>query len=139
MSGRSPVPAPAGGAVVPPALLRHPRSALTWVAIAVIGLGALVIAALFVAFGGLGPVALVTFLAALAFPLILLVIFWLDRYEPEPGRYRLAAIGWGGVIAVILSFVVESAAALVTGNESFASFAIVAPVVEETGDRKSVV
>ena len=133
MSGRSPVPAVVGGAVVPPQLLRHRRSALTWVTVAVLGVGALVIAALFVAFGGLGPVALVTFLAALAFPVILLVIFWLDRYEPEPGRYRLAAIGWGGVVAVILSFVVESAASLVTGTESFASFAVVAPVVEETG------
>lgn len=133
MSGRSPVPVPVGGAVVPPALLRHPRSALTWVTTVVLGLGALVIAGIFVAFGGLGPVALVTFLAALAFPVILLVVFWLDRYEPEPARYRLAALGWGGVVAVILSFVVESAAAIVTGNESFVSFAIVAPVVEETG------
>ncbi len=133
MSGRSPVPAPVGGAVVPPALLRHPRSALTWVTTAVLGVGALVIAGLFVAFGGLGPVALVTFLAALAFPVILLVIFWLDRYEPEPGRYRLAAIGWGGVVAVILSFVLESAVALAAGSESFASYAVVAPVVEETG------
>ena len=64
MSGRSPVPAAGGGAGVPPALLRRPRSALTWVTVAVLGVGALVIAALFVAFGGLGPVALVTFLAA---------------------------------------------------------------------------
>jgi protease PrsW len=136
MSGRAPVPAgglPGGGLVVPPDLLRHRRSALTWVAIVVLGLGALVIAGIFVVFAGPGPFALVTFLAALAFPVILLVIFWLDRYEPEPTRYRLAAIGWGGVVAVILSFVLESAAALVAGNESFASFAIVAPVVEETG------
>jgi RsiW-degrading membrane proteinase PrsW (M82 family) len=99
----------------------------------VLGVGALVIAGLFVAFAGPGPFALVAFLAALAFPVILLVVFWLDRYEPEPTRYRLAAIGWGGVVAVILSFVLESVAALVAGNESFASFAIVAPVVEETG------
>jgi RsiW-degrading membrane proteinase PrsW (M82 family) len=136
MSGRAPVPAgrlPGSGLVVPPALLHRRRSALTWVTIVVLGLGALVIAGIFVAYAGPGPFALVTFLAALAFPLVLLVIFWLDRYEPEPTRYRLAAIGWGGVVAVILSFVVESAAALVAGNESFASGAIVAPVVEETG------
>jgi RsiW-degrading membrane proteinase PrsW (M82 family) len=136
MSGRAPVPAgglPVRGLMVPPALLHHRRSALTWVTIIVLGLGALVIAGIFVAYAGPGPFALVTFLAALAFPLILLVIFWLDRYEPEPTRYRLAAIGWGGVVAVILSFVLESAAALVAGNESFASFAIVAPVVEESG------
>lgn len=136
MSGQVPVPAgrlPGGGMVVPPALLHRRRSALTWVAIVVLGVGALIIAGLFVAYAGPGPFALVTFLAALAFPLILLVIFWLDRYEPEPTRYRLAALGWGGVVAVILSFVLESAAALVTGNESFVAFAIVAPVVEETG------
>lgn len=136
MSGRFPVPAgrvPGAGMIVPPALLRRRRSALTWVAILVLGLGGLVIAGIFVAYAGPGPFALVTFLAALAFPLVLLVIFWLDRYEPEPTRYRLAALGWGGVVAVLVSFVLESAAALVTGNESFASFAIVAPVVEETG------
>lgn len=136
MSGRAPVPAgpvPGGGLAVPPALLHHRRSKLTWVTIIVLGLGALVIAAIFVVVAGPGPFALVTFLAALAFPLILLVIFWLDRYEPEPARYRLAAIGWGGVVAVILSFLLESAAALVTGNESFVSYAIVAPVVEESG------
>ena len=136
MSGLVPVPTgrpPARGMVVPPALLHARRSALTWVAIAVLGVGALVIAGIFVAYAGPGPFALVTFLAALAFPLILVVIFWLDRYEPEPTRYRLAALGWGGVIAVILSFVVESVASLVTGNEAFVSGAIVAPVVEETG------
>ena len=136
MSGPVPVPTgrlPGAGLVVPPVLLRRRRSALTWVAIVVLGLGALLIAGIFVAVAGPGPFALVTFLAALAFPLILLVVFWLDRYEPEPTHYRLAAIGWGGVVAVILSFVAESAVALVTGNESFASFAIVAPVVEETG------
>ena len=135
MSGRAPVPAarlPGGGLVVPTALLHHRRSALTWVTIIVLGLGALVIAVVFVAYAGPGPFALVAFLAALAFPLIVLVIFWLDRYEPEPGRYRLAALGWGGVVAVILSLVLESAASLVAGNESFASYAIVAPVVEET-------
>jgi RsiW-degrading membrane proteinase PrsW (M82 family) len=136
MSARVPVPAgpaPGGGMVVPPALLHRRRSALTWVTVAVLGLGALVIAGIFVAVAGPGPFVLVTFLAALAFPLIVLVIFWLDRYEPEPARYRIAALGWGGVVAVILSFVLESAASLVTGSESFASFAIVAPVVEETG------
>ena len=134
MSG--PVPAPVGPgtvAVVPEALLHHRRSALTWVTTVVLGVGALVIAGIFVAVAGPGPFALVTILAALAFPLIVLVIFWLDRYEPEPARYRLAAIGWGGVVAVILSFVLESAASLVTGGESFATFAIVAPVIEETG------
>ena len=136
MSGRAPVPTgpgPGGAVVVPAVLLHHRRSALTWVAVVVLGLGALVITGIFVAVAGPGPFVLVTFLAALAFPLILLVIFWLDRYEPEPTRYRLAAIGWGGVVAVILSFVIESAASLVTGDESFATYAIVAPVVEETG------
>ncbi len=134
MSGPVPVPAgPGTVSVVPPALLHHPRSALTWVTTVVLGLGALVIAGIFVAYAGPGPFALVTFLAALAFPLILLVVFWLDRYEPEPSRYRLAALGWGGVVAVILSFVLESAVSLVTGDASFATFAIVAPVIEETG------
>ena len=137
MSGPAPVPyGPPPGFRAPPvpaALLHRPRSALTWVTMVVLGLGALAIAIVFTLLGGPGPIVLVTFLAALAFPLVILVIFWLDRYEPEPARYRLAALGWGGVVAVVLSFVAEQLLFALPGSSTFVDTAIIAPVVEELG------
>src|ERR671913_1366402 len=80
---------------VPPELLRRRRSPLTWVTMIVLGLGALVIGVLIVLSGGPIPTLITTVLAAISFPLLILVLFWLDRYEPEPARYRLAPTGRG--------------------------------------------
>src|SRR5215210_2872684 len=118
---------------IPPQLLHHRRSALTWVTMIVLGLGALAIAVLIVLAGG--PVAslITTLLAAISFPLLILVLFWLDRYEPEPARYRLAAIGWGAVVAVTLSVVAEQLLFALPGTNSFIELAVLAPAVEEAG------
>src|SRR5215210_8148103 len=137
MTGPAMVPAgPYGVATVPPVppqLLRRRRSPLTWVAMIVLGLGALAIAVLIVLTGG--PVAslVTTLLAAISFPLLILVLFWLDRYEPEPARYRLAAIGWGAVVAVALSVVAEELLFAVPGTNTFTETAVIAPAVEEAG------
>jgi hypothetical protein len=74
---------------------------------------------------------LTTTIAALSFPLLILVCFWLDRYEPEPGRYRLAALGWGGVAAVVLSFIAEQLLFSVPGTDTFVDTAVIAPFIEE--------
>lgn len=125
---------PAGpGGVVPPALLRRRTSTLTWVTMIVLGLGALAIAVVLFLTGGPGALVLTTLLAALSFPALIAVCFWLDRYEPEPGRYRLAALGWGAVIAVLLSFVAEQLLFSVPGTTTFVDTAVTAPVVEELG------
>jgi RsiW-degrading membrane proteinase PrsW (M82 family) len=135
--GMSPGPAGPYGAPavppIPPQLLRRRRSPLTWVTMIVLGLGALVIAILIFLTGG--PVAslITTLLAAISFPLVILVLFWLDRYEPEPARYRLAAIGWGGVVAVVLSVVAEQLLFALPGTSTFIDTAIIAPIVEEAG------
>ena len=130
-----PAMVPAGGYVpaVPTALLRRRRSPLTWVTMIVLGLGALVVAILIVLTGG--PVAsLITIvLAAISFPVLILILFWLDRYEPEPARYRLAALGWGGVVAVVLSFLAEQLLFAVPGTSDFIDTAVTAPIVEEAG------
>jgi RsiW-degrading membrane proteinase PrsW (M82 family) len=137
MTGPAMVPAgPYGAAAVPaipPQLLRRRRSPLTWVTMIVLGLGALVIAILIVLTGG--PVAslITTLLAAISFPVLILVLFWLDRYEPEPARYRLAAIGWGAVVAVTLSVVAEELLFSLPGTNTFTETAIIAPIVEEAG------
>jgi protease PrsW len=64
---------------------------------------------------------------------MILVCFWLDRYEPEPARYRLAALGWGAVAAVVFSFLGEQLVFGLSGTNEFINVAIAAPVVEELG------
>jgi RsiW-degrading membrane proteinase PrsW (M82 family) len=119
--------------VVPPGLIRRRRSVLTWVTMIVLGLGALAIAAVVFLSGGPVGGLVVTLLAALSFPLLIAVCFWLDRYEPEPGRYRLAALGWGGVVAVGISLVAEQLLFGVPGTTELIDLAVTAPLVEELG------
>jgi protease PrsW len=137
MSGPAMVPAGPHGypAVppVPPELLRRRRSPLTWVTMIVLGLGALLIGILILLSGGPVATLITTLLAAISFPVLILILFWLDRYEPEPARYRLAALGWGGVVAVAFSLIAEGFLFAVPGTNSFVDTAITAPLVEEAG------
>lgn len=118
---------------IPPALLRRRTSVLTWVTMAVLAAGALLIGLLLLLTGGPVAAVVTTLLAAVSFPLLIAVCFWLDRYEPEPGRYRLAALGWGAVVAVILSFVAEQVLFSLPGTSDFLDTALLAPLVEEFG------
>jgi RsiW-degrading membrane proteinase PrsW (M82 family) len=118
---------------MPPELLRRRRSPLTWVTMVVLSLGALAIAVLIVLTGGPVATLITTLLAAISFPLMILVLFWLDRYEPEPARYRLAALGWGGVVAVAFSLIAEGLLFSLPGTTTFVDTAIIAPLVEEAG------
>ena len=124
-------PRPAMLPAAPAALLRRPRSALTWVTTIVLGLGGLVIAILIFLLGGPAGALIATLLAAISFPVMILICFWLDRYEPEPARYRLAALGWGAVAAVALSFVGEQLVFGLSGTDEFVNLVLGAPVVEE--------
>ena len=117
----------------PPGLLRQRRSPLTWVTMIVLGLGGLLLAILIVLSGGPVPSLITTLLAAISFPLLVLILFWLDRYEPEPGRYRLAAIAWGGIVAVALSLIFEGLLFEIPGTTTFIDTAVIAPLVEEAG------
>ncbi len=63
--------------------------------------------------------------------MLILICFWLDRYEPEPAGYRLAALGWGAVAAVVLSFLAEQFLFGLPGTNEFVAAALGAPVVEE--------
>jgi protease PrsW len=99
----------------------------------VLGVGALVIGLLLILNGGPAELLLITILAALSFPLLILICFWLDRYEPEPARYRLAALGWGGVVAVSLSLVAEQVLFALPGTSTVIDTTVTAPLVEEFG------
>ena len=69
--------------------------------------------------------------AFIPLPLLWLSYWWLDRYEPEPRRYKFAAFVWGGVIAVAaaLSLQLYIQATWDLSDETMASF--VAPATEE--------
>lgn len=60
---------------------------------------------------------------------VLPVLTWLDRLEPEPFRSRLHAVLWGATVAGLLSGVVNSGVAYVFG-EAWAAVAS-APLIEE--------
>jgi protease PrsW len=131
-SGVVPVGTP-GRVDVPRALLRQARSPLSWVSMVVLGAGALVLGLLLFVNGGPADLLLTTILAALSFPLLILICFWLDRYEPEPARYRLAAVGWGGVVAVSLSLLAEQVLFALPGTSTVIDATVTAPLVEEFG------
>lgn len=69
--------------------------------------------------------------ALIPLPLLWLAYWWLDRYEPEPRRYKIAAFVWGAVVSVALALVLEIwiQNQWDLSDETMASF--VAPAVEE--------
>ena len=73
------------------------------------------------------PVSVVAGLVPLA--IVLPVIAWLDRVEPEPRASRAHALLWGGTVAVLGAVIVNTIVAVVAGD--VASMVLSAPVVEE--------
>ncbi|MEH3033310.1 MAG: PrsW family intramembrane metalloprotease [Aeromicrobium erythreum] len=69
--------------------------------------------------------------AVIPLPLLWFVYWWLDRYEPEPRRYKVAAFVWGAVGAVAIALVLEGAAASLLGLGDKTMASVVAPLVEE--------
>jgi RsiW-degrading membrane proteinase PrsW (M82 family) len=98
----------------------------------ILGLGSLLIAVLILVSGGPVDAVVTVALAAISFPVLIMLCFWLDRYEPEPARYRIAALGWGAVIAVGIGLSLETLAT-VGGASEVAVTVIWAPVCEEFG------
>jgi len=122
-----------GGLVPAPVMPRRPHaSALTIVTMIVLGAGSLLIALLLLLSGGPLTAVLIIGLAAISFPVLVLLCFWLDRYEPEPTRYRIAALGWGAVVAVGIGLGLEFLAVQL-GASAEATTVIWAPVSEELG------
>ncbi|HEX8510228.1 MAG TPA: PrsW family intramembrane metalloprotease, partial [Propionibacteriaceae bacterium] len=109
---------------------RRRTSALTIITMVVLGLGSLVIAVLLLLSGGPVDAVLTTFLAAVSFPLLIALCFWLDRYEPEPTRYRIAALGWGAVAAVGIALVLQ-VVLMSLGSSTTTTAVVWAPLTEE--------
>lgn len=101
---------------------------------------AVILTAFFGVLGGIGismsagnpyGAGLSMFYALIPLPFLWLAYWWLDRYEPEPRRYKYAAFVWGGVVsvAIALSLQLWIQEAFGLSDEAMASF--VAPATEE--------
>ncbi len=84
-------------------------------------------------------VAHVAVLAALPLVVVIAVLLYIDRWEPEPWWTRGVAFAWGAGVAIIVASIVNSAvllnASLVLGDETEAmrfTAVVVAPLAEET-------
>ena len=69
--------------------------------------------------------------AFIPLPLLWLAYWWLDRYEPEPRRYKFAAFVWGGVVAVAIALGVQLAIQATWNLSDESMGTIVAPLSEE--------
>lgn len=62
--------------------------------------------------------------------IVLPVLSWLDRVEPEPRSSRIHAILWGATVAIVVSGTVNTLVAWVGGD--IAALVLAAPIVEES-------
>jgi protease PrsW len=98
---------------------------------------ALVVMVLMIFSVGIVGAVIGTVLAFIPAPFYLMLFLWLDRYDPEPAWALLSAFAWGGLFAVIVSFIVNTlfgavAASLVGGPAGNTLGAVIsAPLIEE--------
>jgi len=92
-----------------------------------------------VAGDGAAPFALALPLALLPVPLLVAVVLWMDRLEPEPRGNLAFAFGWGAGIAALTALIVNTAdleyvtmPALGASTGEYVAATFGAPVVEET-------
>lgn len=69
--------------------------------------------------------------------IVLPVLGWLDRVEPEPRSSRVHAVLWGGSVAIVAALIVNTIVALTVGET--AAMVISAPLVEESAKALGVV
>lgn len=86
---------------------------------------------------GLVPAILASFVAFIPAMFYLLPLIWLDRYDPEPIWLLALAFAWGGLVAVIFSFIINTTIGSVTTSVAgpeigeIAGAVISAPIFEE--------
>ena len=116
------------------ALPPRPRtSVLAIVTMVVLAVASLAVALLLVANATPFPVVIAALSSAISFPLLIAFCFWLDRYEPEPGRYRLAALTWGGTVAVVIGAGLSLALGYLIDGSDAVGAVVWAPLTEEFG------
>ena len=88
---------------------------------------------------GAAPFAVALPLALLPVPLLVAVVLWIDRLEPEPRANLIFAFGWGAGIAALTALIVNTAdlqyvtmPALGASTGEYVAATFGAPVIEET-------
>ncbi|KQY58680.1 hypothetical protein ASD11_03245 [Aeromicrobium sp. Root495] len=71
------------------------------------------------------------FYAILPLPVVWFCYWWLDRYEPEPRRYKIAAFVWGGVVAVAIALALQIFIQETWDLSEDTMASVIAPVTEE--------
>src|SRR5579859_2554341 len=111
-------------------------AATTACAIVALGIDA---AQSFTAGDGVAPFAIALPLALLPVPLLVVLLLWVDRLEPEPPANLVFAFGWGAGVAALTALIVNTAdlvyvtmPALGATAGEYVAATFVAPVVEET-------
>lgn len=99
---------------------------------------ALIVAGIMFLSLGVVPAIIATFIAFTPAVLYILPLMGLDRYDPEPFWLLAFAFAWGAIVAVIVSFVVNtlfgSVVYIGTGSPGLASIVsavVSAPIIEE--------
>lgn len=99
---------------------------------------ALIVAGIMFLSLGVIPAIIATFIAFTPAALYILPLMGLDRYDPEPFWLLAFAFAWGAIVAVIVSFIVNtlfgSAVYIGTGSPGLASIisaVVSAPLIEE--------
>lgn len=127
---------------LPPASAAPRARASAGVAALVLGGGVLAFVSLFLVLPYLlentGPGGFVVGFIASLFPLgsVLLAVRYIDRWEPEPKRLLFFAFGWGALVSVSVTMLIQPFFSLAAGPASgldYRTFAVTiqAPVVEE--------
>ncbi|MDO5682066.1 MAG: PrsW family intramembrane metalloprotease [Propionibacteriaceae bacterium] len=62
----------------------------------------------------------------------ILLLTWLDRWEPEPPHLLIAAFFWGGGISLLFVLLAHPIATAIGGDGDFFGAAIAAPLLEES-------
>jgi RsiW-degrading membrane proteinase PrsW (M82 family) len=88
---------------------------------------------------GVAPAFIAFPLALLPVPLLIALVLWIDRLEPEPRGTLVLAFAWGAGIASLFALIINTAGleyvtqpALGAGTGEYVSATLGAPVVEET-------
>ena len=73
----------------------------------------MIVALLMFASVGIVPAVIATVVAFLPAMLYLIPLIWIDRYDPEPFWLLALAFAWGALVAVVVSFIVNTVVAIV--------------------------
>lgn len=127
-----------GAASVKPEPSSTGRYVLIGITIFAVVFMSLIVILLMFASVGIVPAVMAAFVAFVPAALYVLPLIWLDRYDPEPIWLLALAFAWGALVAVIVSFIVNTVIGAVAYGatnsaeaSAFVGAVISAPIFEE--------